>query len=46
MSLVCFLATQENVIRIEYVERSPPPSLSDVLDHRDWVSCVHCSEKL
>ena len=37
---------QENVIQIEYVERSPPPSLSKVFDHRDWVSCVHCSSKL
>ncbi len=41
-----YFELQENVIQVEYVERSPPPCLSEVLDHRDWVSCVHCSAKL
>ena len=36
----------ENVIEIEYSERNPPPSLLDVFDHKDWVSCVHCNKKL
>lgn len=36
----------ENVIQIEFVERSPPPVLSDVFDHSDWVSCIHCNRRL
>ena len=36
----------ENVIEIEYSKRNPPPVLSDVFDHKDWVSCVHCNKKL
>ena len=36
----------ENVIRIEYVVRDPPPALLDEFEHDDWVSCVHCSRKL
>ena len=36
----------ENVIRIEYVERASPPSLSEEINHDDWVSCAHCNKKL
>ena len=36
----------ENVIDIEYSDRNPPPSLSEVFDHKEWVSCVHCNKKL
>ncbi len=36
----------ENVIHIQYAERSPPPSLSEELDHPDWVSCAHCNRQL
>ena len=36
----------ENVIAIEYSERSRPPSLSEEFDDKDWVSCVHCNKKL
>ncbi|XP_064401784.1 ribosome biogenesis protein WDR12 homolog isoform X1 [Halichondria panicea] len=35
----------ENVIAIEYVERSAPPSLTEELSHQDWVSCAHCSRR-
>ncbi|XP_042878769.1 ribosome biogenesis protein WDR12 homolog [Penaeus japonicus] len=34
----------ENVIKIEYFERLPPPTPKDSLMHDDWVSSVHCSQ--
>lgn len=39
-------ALKENVIRIEYVERNPPPTLNQEVRHNEWVSAVHCSAKL
>ena len=36
----------ENVIRIEYVVKVSPPSLSEEINHDDWVSCAHCNRKL
>lgn len=45
-----FIADQhtptENVIHIEYVERNPPPTLSQEIQHKEWVSAVHCNARL
>lgn len=35
----------ETVVQIEYIERSPPPSLDNEFPHNDWVSAVHCNDK-
>lgn len=45
-SVCLFLCEKENVVQIEYVERSPPPSLSAEFSHNDWLSAVHCTEQL
>ena len=37
---------KENVIQIEYVERSPPPSLAAEFSHNDWLAAVQCTEQL
>lgn len=39
------LSTEE-VLEIECVLRDPPPSLSHELEHRDWVSAVHCCKDM
>lgn len=39
------LSTEE-VSRIECVRRDSPPSLSLELEHRDWVSAVHCCRNM
>ena len=36
----------EKLIKVECIERDPPPSLSDEFPHKDWVSCVHSTEDL
>ena len=39
-----FLHKKEEVVQIEYVERSPPPKLDREFAHNDWLSAVHCIE--
>lgn len=36
----------EQVLQVECVEHSPPPSLSQEMEHEDWVSAVHCHGNL
>lgn len=35
----------EAVVEIECIEKNVPPEPLDVLQHSDWVSCVHCHQK-
>ena len=35
------LSTEE-VLQIQCIERNPSPSLALELDHKDWVSAIHC----
>lgn len=41
-----YFLSQESVIEIEVIVRNPPPSLSEEVDHKDWVSAVHCNDRL
>ena len=38
--------SSETVLQVECVERDPPPRLGLELDHKDWVSAVHCYQNL
>ena len=39
------LSTEE-VLQIECVKRNPKPSLTHEMDHKDWVSGLHCYKNL